>query len=86
MLVLRGSTYFRTLPREHWIIWKEYVQGTPKLTIKKLRPAWYRSTYVQFIIKRICIHSWFYYYNFKHGAINLKCIRKVIENNRGLYQ
>jgi len=30
---------FRTIPREHWLIWWEYVQGAPKLTIKKLRPA-----------------------------------------------
>jgi len=28
---------FRTIPREHWLI--RSVHGTPKLTIKKLRPA-----------------------------------------------
>ena len=28
---------FRTIPREHWLIGS--VHGTPKLTIKKLRPA-----------------------------------------------
>jgi len=28
---------FRTTPREHWLIGS--VHGTPKLTIKKLRPA-----------------------------------------------
>ena len=28
---------FRTIPREHWLIGS--VHGTPKLTIKKLRPT-----------------------------------------------
>jgi len=28
---------FRTIPREHWVVGS--VHGTPKLTIKKLRPA-----------------------------------------------
>ena len=40
---------------------------------------------LSFNTRQNCIHSWFYYCNFKHGAINFKYIRKVIKNNRGLY-
>jgi len=41
---------FRTIPREHWLIGS--VHGTPKLTIKKLRPASFART-AQFITTKL---------------------------------
>jgi len=35
---------FRTVPREHWLIYQEHVLGTPKFTIKKPGPALGRLT------------------------------------------
>jgi len=41
---------FRTVPREHWRIGS--VHGTPKLTIKRLRPAGFART-AQFITTKL---------------------------------
>ena len=41
---------FRTIPREHWLIGS--VNGTPKVTIKKLRPAGFARP-TQFITTRL---------------------------------
>jgi len=35
---------FRTVPREHWLIQQEHALGTTRFTIKKLGPAFCRST------------------------------------------
>ena len=59
----RECTYFRTIPWEHWLIYLECVQGTPKLTIEKLRPAWYRSTSRSVVLSDKFV--------FTHGFINV---------------
>jgi len=41
---------FRTIPQEHWLIGS--VHGTPKLTIKKLRPAGFARP-AQFITTKL---------------------------------
>jgi len=43
----------------------------PSLQLRNLDPPGIARLHAQFIIKRICIHSWFYLYNVKHCVINL---------------
>jgi len=57
---------FRTIPREHWLIGS--VHGTPKSTMKKLRPTGF-PRHAKFITTD-CIHSWFYSGNFKQRDIH----------------
>jgi len=61
-------------------------KARPSLQLRNLDPPGITRLYAQINIKRICIHSWFYYYNFRQCAIDLNFIRKIIENSRGLHQ
>jgi len=45
------------------------------LQSRNLDPPGIAWLHAQFNIKRICIHSWLYWYNFRHFAINLNYIR-----------
>jgi len=69
---------FRTVPREHWSIGS--VHGTPKLTIKKLRPAGFART-AQFITTKL--------YSFMVLLITLSnattTFNTILPNNRGLF-
>jgi len=63
MGVWHSSLPFRTISQEHWLIWWEYVQGTPKLTIKKPGTPRYRSTSRSVLLSDEFV--------FTHGFINI---------------
>jgi len=90
-----NSTRLDPLRENTGKFWSECSRHAQFDNLRNLDPPITFDFTLGFAIRRICIHSWLYYYSFKHcevtkmysettGVIHaLKCVINVTVNNRG---